>query len=157
MNDKKDDDFEESNIRPPDSVKTERLIDDFMEEDKNLLQDINLLEHNLIQDTNIYDITFEKEVEQAFEESKKEFEERIARENEYENRIMQDYLTMVEKNKTKFQPLINDLNRLSKFDIDTREIYDILEPIIDSYCANILPFVEFDKVTYNRIFTPLKI
>ena len=47
MDNKNDDDDYEEYIREPDSVKTERLIDDFIEED------INLLEDNLIQDSNI--------------------------------------------------------------------------------------------------------
>lgn len=153
------DDYEEY-IREPDSVKTERLIDDFIEEDINLLEDnliqdsnINLFQRTVFDNINMNINTLNKEeVNNVFEESKKDFEEKIKREYEYEKQIMQHYFDTVEKNKAKFQPLINDLIRLSKFDTEIKEIYDILEYVIESYCAQVMPYVEFDIETYNRMF-----
>jgi hypothetical protein len=136
-----EDDYNEDNIRQPDSVKTERLLEDDFYDERPFDYNTN----------NILD----KDMNNAFEESKKDYESRIQLEEEYEKQVIQDYLTIVETNKVKFQPLLNILNRLSKFDKDIKEINDILEPIIDSYCAQALPFVEFDTITYDRIYKVL--
>ena len=85
----------------------------------------------------------------------KQSEESKKQEEEYEKKIIQDYLTMVETNKAKFQVLLNDLKRLSRLDTDIKEVFDILEPIIDSHCSDLLPIVEFDTITYNRIYKVL--
>ena len=45
-----------------------------------------------------------------------------------------------------------DLNRLIKFDKDIKEIYEIIEPIIDSYCNQYIEVVELDLITYEKIF-----
>ena len=123
-------DNHDDNIRPPDEIINEQLLEDNRSD-------------------------FEKEIEKAAYLSKKEFEQLIQRENEYEKYVIQDYINLVNIVKTKFQPLLNDLKRLSKIDDELREIYDIIEPIIDSYCNQLLPFVEFDETTYNRIFKVL--
>jgi hypothetical protein len=142
-----DEDYNEENIRQPDSIKTERLLDaDFYDES---------IFNSSVFDTSTNNSILDKDISNAFEESKKDYESRIQLEQEYENKVIQDYLTMVEVNKAKFQPLINDLNRLSKFDNDIREIYDIIEPIIHSYTANLLSVIEFDTITYDRIYKVL--
>jgi hypothetical protein len=37
-----------------------------------------------------------------------------------------------------------------------REIYEIIDPIIESYCNQIIQVCELDDETYNRIFSLLK-
>lgn len=120
----------DDNIRPPDEIIREQLLEDNRSD-------------------------FEKEIDEAAYLSKKEFEEIINRENEYEKHIIQDYIELVNIVKDKFNPLLNDLKRLSKLDDELGEIYDIIEPIIDSYCSQMIKFVEFDDTTYNRIFRVL--
>jgi hypothetical protein len=143
-------DINEDNIRQHDTVITERLVDDDLD-DLYEFEDIISTPREQVTNNSILD----KDINNAFEESKKEFEDMINREDEYEKKVIQDYLTMVEANKAKFQTLINDLNRLSKFDNDIREIYDIIEPIIHAHSANLLPVVEFDTITYDRIYKVL--
>lgn len=133
-----DDNLDEDYIRPPDSIKKERLLDE------------NLYDDYLFNDT-----SYNTYMNNVYEESKKEYENRIQLEQEYEKHVIQDYLNTVEKNKARFQPLLNDIKRLSKFDTEVKEIYDIIEPIIQSHCANLLSVVEFEHITYNRIYKVL--
>ena len=47
---------------------------------------------------------------------------------------------------------ISNLNKLIRFDKDIKEIYEIIEPIIDCYCAQYMNQCEIDTVTHDRIF-----
>ena len=47
------------------------------------------------------------------------------------------------------------MNKLLRFDKDIKEIYEIIEPIIESYCAQYTEIIELDDVTYEKIFKVL--
>lgn len=51
-----------------------------------------------------------------------------------------------------FREFLFDLNKLIRFDKDIKEIYEIIEPIIDSYYAQYINQCELDQITYDRIF-----
>ena len=55
-----------------------------------------------------------------------------------------------------FKEFLFNIDRIGKFDKNVKEIYEIIEPIIDSYCNQIIQFLSFDKDTYNKIFNVLK-
>ena len=58
--------------------------------------------------------------------------------------------------KDQFSVFLFDLGKLIRFDKETKEIYEIIEPIIDSYCNQFIDKCELDEITYDRIFNELK-
>jgi hypothetical protein len=123
----------EDNIRLPDKVKREKLIEDysndFEESDEELKQAINL----------------SKNEHKKQEELNKKFEEEI----------INSFHKLIEERKKIFSSLKIELIRLSKYDNEIKEIYEILEPIFESYCMQLIELIELDTITYNKIFNVL--
>jgi hypothetical protein len=69
-----------------------------------------------------------------------------------EKQIIDNYNNEMIRRKDIFNPLLLDLNKLIRFDPDVKEIYEIIEPIIDSYCLQYIETVELDSITYDKIF-----
>ena len=116
--------YSNENIRPPDDVKKERLCPDNRS-------------------------NFEKEMEEAINCSLHEHEEIN---KNYEDKIMNEYLLETNIRRENFKNILFDLSKLIKYDKDIREIYEIIEPIIDAYCGQYIQKYEIDEITYNRIF-----
>ena len=123
-------DFDNEEIRPPDEVKRERLIDD------------NRCE-------------FQKQMDEALYLSLQEIKQQEEISRQYEEKIIKIYNDEIQKRKETFINLLMDLNKLIKFDKDIKEIYEIIEPIIESYCAHYTEIIELDDVTYEKIFKVL--
>lgn len=117
----------EDNIRPPDEVRSERLLEDTRSD-------------------------FEKEIDEAIYLSYQETKNQDEINRKYEEQILQEYNNEVNRRKEIFTKFIFDLNRLIKIDKDVKEIYDIIEPIIDSYCLQYFQECELDEITYEKIF-----
>jgi hypothetical protein len=49
-----------------------------------------------------------------------------------------------------------NLIKIGKFDKEVREIYEILDPIIELYCKQYIQTCELDIETYDKIFDILK-
>ena len=117
----------ENGLRPPDKVFKEQLVEenksDFEKEMDKALR-VSLEEADLINDLND---DFEKELIQKFEKEKME-------------------------RKEIFGKFLLDLNRLIRFDKNVKDVYEIIEPIIDGYCNQIIYICEFDTQTYDNIF-----
>jgi hypothetical protein len=130
MNNQFNDQFEE-NIRPPDEVRRERLVEDNRDQ-------------------------FQKDLAQALllsmEEMKKQQETYI----DYEKKIMEDFIGETNNRKQIFCNFIINLNKLIRFDKEVKEIYEIIEPIIDAYCGQAFETCSLDIETYNKIFNLLK-
>ena len=120
----------EDNIRPPDEVKTEQLLEDTRS-------------------------NFEKEIDEAIYLSYKDIREKQDLSRKYEEQVIQEYNSEVNRRKEIFTKFIFDLNRLIKIDKDIKEIYDIIDPIIDSYCLQQLQICELDEITCEKIFNLL--
>ena len=114
-------------IRSPDEVKRERLIQD------------NRCE-------------FQKQMDEALYLSLQEIKQQEEISQNYEEEIIKNFYNELQKRKDSFSNLLMDLNRLIKFDKDIKEIYEIIEPIIDSYCNQYIEVVELDLITYEKIF-----
>ena len=114
-------------IRSPDEVKRERLIQD------------NRCE-------------FQKQMDEALYLSLQEIKQQEEISQNYEEEIIKNFYNELQKRKDSFSNLLMDLNRLIKFDKDIKEIYEIIEPIIDSYCNQYIEVVELDLITYENIF-----
>ena len=115
------------NTRAPDKVIKERLLDDDRSE-------------------------FEKQTDEALYLSLQELKEQEEINSIYEDEIINTYTNETRKRKELFRELLFDLNKLTKFDKDIKEIYEIIEPIIDTYCGQFINFCELDEETYDNIF-----
>ena len=107
----------------------------------------------LIQDTRS---DFEKQIDEAMYLSIQEINEQQNINKQYEERLMKDYLEESKRRREKFKNFLFNLNKLSKFDKEVREIYEILDPIIESYCSQSIEVCELDEKSYDRIFNILK-
>ena len=117
-------DNNEEYLRLPDEPKIDRLIEDNRS-------------------------TEDKELDDALYQSLQDYQ-RIN--EDYEQRIIQDYELQLKSRREQFNELITSLIRVSKYDSEVREIYNIIEPIIESYCMSYIEFCEFDEITYDQIF-----
>ena len=120
-------DNEDDNIRRPDKVKREILFDDNRSD-------------------------FEKQIDEALYVSLQESEEKN---KIYEDEIYNNYFTETARRKEAFRELLFDLRKLIKFDKEIKEIYEIIEPIIDAYCSQFINCFEVDAETYDKIFNAL--
>ena len=114
-------------IRCPDKVKRERLFDDNRSD-------------------------FEKQLDEALYVSLQESEEKN---KIYEDEIYNNYFTETARRKEAFRELLFDLHKLIKFDKEIKEIYEIIEPIIEAYCSQFINCFEVDAETYDKIFNAL--
>ena len=84
-----------------------------------------------------------------------EHEEYASNMAEFETRIMCESSLETDNRKKQFAGLLHDMDKVSRFDSQIKEIYNIIEPIIESYCFQFIHSYEFDKITYEKIFTTL--
>jgi hemoglobin-like flavoprotein len=74
---------------------------------------------------------------------------------DYEKEIQKFFNEEKNKRKESFKELLFKLKQLSKYDKEVEEIYYIIEPIIESYCEQVIQYYAVDKITYDRIFNVL--
>jgi hypothetical protein len=115
------------NIRRPDEFKKEKLCQDNRS-------------------------NFEKEMEEMEEAIKCSLQEHEEISKNYEDKLINEYLLETNKRKDNFKSILFDLSKLIKYDQNIKEIYEIIEPIIDAYCSQYIKNYEIDEITYNRIF-----
>jgi len=117
----------EDNIRPPDDVISEQLLEDTRTEYDKQIDEALILSLNDIRDTHILN-------------------------KKYEEQLIKDYNEETTKRKHIFEKFLFDLNKVGKIDKEVREMYEIIEPIIDSYCNQYIHKCELDVETYEKIF-----
>jgi hypothetical protein len=117
----------DDNIRAPDKSKKEQLLQDNRSE-------------------------YEKQMDEALYLSIEELKKQQEINEEYENNIINEHNKLINERKDMFRVFLFDLNKLVRFDKDIKEIYEIIEPIIDSYCRQYINQCELDSLTYDRIF-----
>jgi hypothetical protein len=117
----------EDNIRPPDDVISDQLLKDTRSD-------------------------YEKEIDEAIYLSYQDGREKQDLSKKYEEQVLKEYNEESNKRKQIFEKLLFDLNKVGKIDKEIREIYDIIEPIIESYCNQYIHKCEFDEETYEKIF-----
>lgn len=125
------DKYHEDNIRPPDEVVRETLLQDTRSD-------------------------FEKQIDEAMYLSIQEIEHQREINREYEDQLLKNFADETKRRIDLFKDFMTNMTRLSKFDSEVRVIYDILEPIIESYCEQYFNTCELDKGTYDKIFETLK-
>lgn len=117
----------EDNIRPPDEVISEQLLEDTRSE-------------------------YEKQIDEAIYLSCQEMREKEILTRKYEEQLLKEYNEETNKRKQTFEKFLFDLYKVSKVDREVREIYEIIEPIIESYCSQCINICELDLETYEKIF-----
>lgn len=117
----------EDNIRLPDNIKREVLIQDTRD-------------------------VFDKQIDETLYLSLQEIIKQDEKNNLYEDEVINNYLNEIGFRREKFYKLTLDLNKLIRFDKDVKEIYEIIEPIIDAYCNQYIQNYQLDEITYDKIF-----
>ena len=123
----------EQEIRPPDNPIREMLVNDYYYNDNIIPCD--------------YD-DYDNALQLAFIESMKEQEE-------YEKK----QLEMLEKTRLRvqtFKDVLLKIKKISMIDPQILKLYNIIEPMIDSYCACNIDIYECDNAMYDEIFSTLK-
>jgi hypothetical protein len=124
-------DFDE--IRPPDEVIRERLVED-------------------TEDTRC---EFQKQIDEALSLSMQDAINQEKINKEYEDKLLIEHVKETNERREKFDKLLLEIIRLTKFDITVKEVYEIIEPIIYNYCQKYIETWETDEETYNKIFKTL--
>jgi hypothetical protein len=123
--------FQEDNIRAPDKVVRETLLEDTRSDfEKQLDEAMYLSMYEINQQRNIY--------------------------YEYEQKLIEDHKYETDRRNEIFKDFMFNIIKISKFDKEIREIYEILDPIIESYCKQYIQTCELDVETYDKIFNTLK-
>lgn len=119
------------NIRRPDNVITEQISQEDISE-------------------------YEKQLIEATQQSIKELEEQQNEQFNYERKLIQEHTHETKRRVEIFKEFLLRLQKISSFDQEIREIYEIIQPIIDAYCGQIINHYELDEITYNKIFDTLR-
>jgi hypothetical protein len=121
----------DDNIRPPDESFNERLLEDTRTE-------------------------FEKQIDDAIYISMQEMNKQQDINKQYEDLIINNYTDETNRRTGIFKEFLVNIHKIGKFDKEVREIYDIIDPIIESYCSQYIEVCELDEQTYDKIFNILK-
>ena len=95
---------------------------------------------------------YEKQVDEAMYLSIQEFRKQEEINKKYEDDILHEHNNITKKRREQFSGLLFNLHKIIRFDKDIKEIYEIIEPIIDAYCEQYIKKCEIDSLTYDRIF-----
>lgn len=83
-----------------------------------------------------------------------EFEEDILQNMvDYEKEIQKYFVEEKMRRKEIFNVLLFKMKKISNYDKEVEEIYNIIEPIIESYCEQVIQYYEVDNLTYECIFS----
>ena len=117
----------EDNVRAHDKAKVERLMEDTRSE-------------------------YEKQIDEALYLSIQDFRHQEQIYKQYEDEILNEHIKITNERKEQFGGFLFDLNKLIRLDKEIKEIYEIIEPIINAYCEQYIKEYELDSLTYNKIF-----
>jgi len=121
----------EDNIRKPDEVVRETLLEDNRD-------------------------NYQKQIDEAMYLSMQEMNQEREINHQYEEKLLKDYADETNRRVNLFKNFMANMTKLCKFDNEVREIYNILDPIIESYCGQFIETCELDQQTYHKIFDILK-
>ncbi len=99
---------------------------------------------------------YERQVDEAIQLSIQEMHQQQRIYAQYEKQLIEDYVKETVRRSELFTNFLFNLNKLSRFDKKISEVLDIINPIIESYCSQIIEVCELDEATYNKIFGALR-
>lgn len=122
---------DKDNIRPPDKIICDQLVDDNRSD-------------------------YDKQVEEAMYLSIQEklHEDELTR--KYEEDIINTYYNETIHRKAIFHNLLFELTKLINIDKNVKEVYEIIEPIINSYCNQSLTSIDLTPDIHAKIFKVIK-
>jgi type I site-specific restriction endonuclease len=98
---------------------------------------------------------FEKELDEALRISLEEAISLNDLNKDFEEELIKKFEKEKIERKEIFAKFLLDLNRIIRLDKDIKDVYEIIEPIIDGYCNQLIYMCEFDQETYDKIFKVL--
>lgn len=125
-------DDEEVNIREPDPSYLEQIMEDE------------------------YPTAIDKELNDAIYLSLDSWREEQIQNQKFEEELINYFENEKKKRTQYFEKLLFDLQKIKKYDNEIREIYEIIEPIITSYCDQFFNTCTIDCCTYSKIFRLLE-
>jgi len=120
----------QEDIRIPDETKFAQLLEDNRSQYEKDIDDVILLS---MKDISIYNTKV----------------------SDYERLILEEYVTETKNRHNLFEPILFEINKVGLLDKEIKEMYQIIKPIMDSYCNRFIDRYEFDELTYNFIFKNL--
>lgn len=114
-------------IRPPDEIQSDQLLSDDRDD-------------------------YEKEIDEVIKVSLQEMKICEIRNDDFEKQVIKDYEKELLERRNMFSQLLKVLIKLSKYDDEIKNIYEIIDPIIESYCGQFIEKCDLDVETYNKIF-----
>lgn len=130
-------DKEAEQIRLPDQVKRERLVP--------------------LEESNVYsDSCYDYDINKVIQMSLHEWNQQENSYAEFEEQIVYNHIMESEERRKNFKNILFNMSKIINYDKNMREIYEIINPIIENYCNQVFEHFEFDKTTYDRIFQTLR-
>jgi hypothetical protein len=111
-----------------------------------------VIRERLVEDTRC---DFQKQMDEALYLSMQEVINQEKINKSYEDEIVNNYLKETTERREKFGKLLMDMNKLIRLDAKIKEIYEIIEPVIFTYCEQHIEIWETDEETYEKIFKNL--
>ena len=122
--------FYEEDIRPPDISKKETLLQNNINE-------------------------YDKDFSEALYQSLKLYQNEVQKYDDLEKKLLEQQQQEIQKRKDLVKPVLFEFNRIKNYDKQLNELFQIIEPILDSYCNLLFENCILDKQTYNTIFSGL--
>jgi len=135
---------DEEEVRPPDAIVSERLLPHISEDRTEY---VNRTEH--VNRT-------EEEMKDALYLSIQEFNQQNEIQSNYEEQIIKEFIAEREKRLEVFKDFLFQMHRIAKYDTEVREVYSMIDPILDSYCNQYIQTCELDIETHTKIFNIVK-
>lgn len=95
---------------------------------------------------------YEKDIDDVILLSMKDISIYNTKESDYERLIIEEYINETKNRHELFEPILFEINKVSIFDKEIKEVYQIIKPIMDSYCNRLIDRYEFDELIYIFIF-----
>ena len=165
---------EDETIRPPDGTTKEILINfdnnyhnydtyditSIIHNDYEYENELQMAINESIKEQEAYkkkQLEFLEEEEEVYEKNQLKFleEEQKEQEKAYEKKQL-EFLEKIKLRIKSFKDVLLKIKKIGMIDKTFLEFYNIIEPIIDSYCACNIDMYECDKVMYDEIFKTLK-
>ncbi len=124
-----------------------------MEDEDFVRQPDNVVREQLLNDDRS---EFQKQIDEAIYLSVQELNNQRILYKEFEDQLVKDYTNETNRRTELFKDFLFNLNKIGKFDREVQEIFNILDPIIESYCNQFIQTCEMDQETYDKIFNTLR-
>jgi len=137
-----------------DIIKHDIIKEQFLEED--IIKEEDIRKPDIVVKEQLLDISDEDlDLEEAIQKSMTEYYGSCIKFEEYESQIIEEYNQETLNRKKIINPIIFEIDKVSKYDKSYVELYQLLEPILQLYIQQYLNYYECDFETYNQIFNKL--